>query len=304
MLENITVFPAAANHGPQCEDLHLQNHLRRSIIRLMAAPVALYRKRGNPNGGRSNPPGPDTVVLALTFGVLLLTALLGHAWPQDQQKGSMPGMDMSGMGDMSDMGPSMAAMAGHVYMTSLRPKQPGDEEKAKALVAKVKAMMERYKDYRKALADGYFIMHPKVRQPQYHFVNNANSQGANVYFDPGKPSALLYRRTPMLEYKLEGAMYTASPDATENELNQRVPLSIARWHRHLNFCEAPEDRVKEYLGDHPKFGMFGAIKTKDACEAERGIFHPYLFTWMLHVFPYEGDFKQVFSMNDDVAHVH
>src|SRR5258708_14569225 len=150
----------------------------------MAAPVALNRKRGNPNGGRPNPLGPNTAALALTLGVLLMTALPGHAWPQDQQKGSMPGMDMSGIGDLSDMGPSMAAMAGHVYMTPLRPKQPGDEEKAKALVANVKAMMGRYKYYRKALADGHFIMHPKVRQPHYHFVNNANTQGANFSSHP------------------------------------------------------------------------------------------------------------------------
>src|SRR6202011_1884990 len=117
-----------------------------------------------------------TVALALTFGGLLLTALLGHAW---QQKGSMPGMDMSGMGDMSDMGPSMAAMAGHVYMTPLRPKQPGDEEKAKAVVANVKATIEGYKDYRKALADGYVIANPKLKQPQYHFINQANTREAD-----------------------------------------------------------------------------------------------------------------------------
>jgi hypothetical protein len=248
-----------------------------------------------------------TVAMVLISRGLLLSPLLGYARPQDPQKGSMPGMDMSGMGDMGDMndnGPSMAAMAGHMYITPRRPKQPGDEEKAKAVVAKVKAMMERYKDYRKALADGYFIANPKVKQPQYHFMNNANTQQADVHFDPGKPTALLYRQTPMLEYKLEGAMYTASPQATEDELNQRIPLSIARWHRHLNFCEAPEDRVQDYKADHPKFGMFGSINTKEACEAERGIFHPYFFTWMIHVFPYEYDFREVFSLNDDVAHVH
>ena len=50
--------------------------------------------------------------------------------------------------------------------------------------------------------------------------------------------------------------------------------------------------------------MFGSINTKEACEAERGTFHPFVFTWMLHVFPYETDFKEVFSMNDDLAHVH
>ena len=77
--------------------------------------------------------------------------------------GSMPGMsgtktdpsghacdDMSSMGDMNVMGQSMAAMANHMCITPLRPKQPGDEERAKALVAQVKATIEKYKDYKKA----------------------------------------------------------------------------------------------------------------------------------------------------------
>ena len=205
---------------------------------------------------------------------------------------------------MGDMGPSMAAMAGHMVMTPLRPKQPGDEEKAQAVVAAAKATMERYQDYHKALADGYVIANPKVKQAQYHFIKEANNQEAGLRFDPSKPTALLYRRTPHQSYKLEGVMYTASLQTTENELNERIPLSIARWHEHVNFCAAPADRVKDYFGAHPKFGMFGSIHTKEACEAEGGTFLPYVFNWMIHVFPYERDFKDVFSMNDDVAHVH
>ena len=27
-----------------------------------------------------------------------------------------------------------------------------------------------------------------------------------------------------------------------------------------------------------------------------------MFTWMIHVFPFENDLKDVFSMNDDVPH--
>ncbi len=242
--------------------------------------------------------------LTLIFGAALLTAPLGHTWQHGQQQNSMPGMDMRGNDDMSSMGPSMAAMVGHMYMTPLRPIQPGDEEKAKAVVAHARATMERYKDYRKALLDGYVIANPKLKQPQYHFINKANTQEADLHFDSSRPSSLLYRRTPTQQYKLEGVMYTANPDATEDELNQSVPLSIARWHRHINFCEAPEDRVKDYKADHPKFGMFGSITTQEACTAERGVFHPHLFSWMIHIFPYEPDFKDVFSMNDDVAHVH
>ena len=66
----------------------------------------------------------------------------------------------------------------------------------------------------------------------------------------------------------------------------------------------PEDRIRDYKAAHPKFGMFGSINTKEDCTAERGTFHPYLFTWMIHIFPYEGNFKEVFSTSDDVAHVH
>jgi hypothetical protein len=216
------------------------------------------------------------VTLTIIFGAALVTGPLGRAWQQGQQHGSMPGMDMHDTDDMSSMGPSMAAMAGHMYMTPRRPTRPGDE-------AKAKATMERYKDYRKALLDGYVIANPQLKQPQYHFMNKTNTREADLHFDPSKPTSLLYRRTPTQQYKLEGVMYTANPDATEDELNQRIPLSIARWHRHINVCEAPEDRVRDYQAAHPKFGMFGSINTQEACTAERGVFRPYMFTWMIHI---------------------
>jgi hypothetical protein len=241
--------------------------------------------------------------LTLAGGVLTLAAAHAHAQQQpDQSKGGMAGMDMSGAGDMGDMGSSMAAMAGHMYITPLRPRQPGDEEKAKAVVAQVKASIERYKDYRKALADGYVIGNPKVKQPQYHFNNPANIAEAEHHFDPTRPSALLYYGTPSQRYRLEGVMFTVPPNASEDELNARIPLSIVRWHEHVKFCAAPANKVKEYLGQHPKFGMFGSITTAEACKAEGGTFYPVIFTWMIHVFPYEDNLKDVFSMNDDIPH--
>jgi hypothetical protein len=220
----------------------------------------------------------------------------------DQSMSSMPGMKMSGPDDMGDMGPSMAAMAGHMHVTQLRPAQPGDEQRARAVVAQVKASIQRYKDYRKALADGYVIANPQVDEPQFHFNNQANIQAAEHEFDPTRPSSLLYRQTPTQRYKLEGVMFTDRPDATEDELNDRIPLSIVRWHEHTNFCAAPANRVKEYLGQHPKFGMFGSIRTAEVCKGEGGTFYPTIFTWMIHVFPFENNLKDVFSMNDDIPH--
>ena len=252
----------------------------------------------------------------LVAGGLMMFAGSAAGAQQSCSMGNMPGMDMSGKGgpggpsgmngmteaEMKAMGPSMAAMAGHMYVTPLRPIQPGDEERAKALVATVKATIEKYKDYKKALADGYVIANPKVDQPQFHFINDANEKEAATHFDPTKPSALLYRKTPTQRYKLEGVMFTAEPGTTEDELNARVPLSIARWHIHENFCGAPADKVNEYFGAHPKFGMFGSIKTADACKAAGGTFLPTIFNWMIHVFPYQDNFKDIFSMNDDIPH--
>lgn len=244
-----------------------------------------------------------SLVVVLAAGHLLVPAP-GCAGQAKPQQADMPGMEMGDADSMRDMGPSMAAMAGHMYITPLRQKRTGDDERVKAVVAALKSAIERYKDYRKALADGYVIANPKLKQPQYHFMNKDNTSLSDLRFDPTKPTALLYRRTPMLEYKLEGAMYTANPDATEDELNKRIPLSVVRWHRHINVCWAPENRLNDYKSAHPKFGMFGSIKTQEACAAEAGTFNASLFTWMIHVFPYETDLKDVFSMNDDVAHVH
>ena len=237
--------------------------------------------------------------LALMF-VALTSLPIGARQQQSPSKDDMAGMDMSGV--MKDMGPSMAAMAGHMTITPLRPKQPGDEEKVKAIVAQVRASIERYRDYKKALADGYVIANPKVDQPQFHFNNQAHIEEAEHNFDPTKPSSLLYFKTPMQHYKLEGVMFTANANATEDELNERIPLSIVRWHEHTNFCAAPASRVQEYHGQHPKFGMFGSIKTAEACKAEGGVFYPHVFTWMIHVFPFEDNLKDVFSMNDDIPH--
>jgi hypothetical protein len=242
-----------------------------------------------------------SLLFVLAAGALTLVAASGRT-QQDQSTSGMPGMNMGDMSNMGNMGPSMAAMAGHMNITPLRPKQPGDEEKAKAVVAQVKASIERYKDYRKALADGYVIANPKVDQPQSHFNNAANIKEAESHFDPAKPSSLLYRKTPNQRYKLEGVMFTDRPDATEDELNERIPLSIVRWHEHTNYCAAPADKVQEYFGKNPKFGMFGSIRTADACKAAGGMFFPIIFTWMIHVFPYEDNLKDAFSMNDDIPH--
>jgi hypothetical protein len=231
-----------------------------------------------------NLPAASAACLA---ALLCLTVAL-HAAKGQQ---SAPASGMAGGG--------MAHMAGHMYMTSLRPPQAGDQQKAAAIVAAAKTAMAPYQDYQKALADGYHIFLPNLPQAIYHFTNYENGREAWAHFDPLKPTSLLYKKTADGGYKLVGAMYTARVDASEEDLNGRIPLSIARWHQHVNFCKAPAGQKAAYFGPDAKFGLLGSINTREACEAAGGEFHPHIFGWMVHVYPYETDAQKIWSTDDD-----
>jgi hypothetical protein len=193
----------------------------------------------------------------------------------------------------------MAHMSGHMYMTSLAAPKPGDRQKADSVAASAKAAMAPYQDYHKALDDGYEIFLPNVPQSQYHFTKMEYGRESRLHFDPLKPTSLLYTKTADGGYKLVGAMYTDRVDATEEEINERVPLSIARWHQHINFCKAPEGQKAAYFGPDAKFGLRGSITTQEDCEAAGGVFYPHLFGWMVHVYPFESDPSKVWSTDED-----
>ena len=196
-------------------------------------------------------------------------------------------------------GGAMAHMSGHMYMTTLRPMQNGDRQKADALVQSAKAAMAPYQDYHKALADGYEIFLPNIPQPQYHFTKYEYGREATTHFDPLKPTSLLYKKNADGGYTLVGVMYTDRVGASEDEINERVPLSIAHWHQHVNFCKAHAGHWAEYFGPHAKFGLMGSIATQAECDAAGGVFIPHVLGWMVHVYPYETDPKLIWSTDDD-----
>ena len=198
----------------------------------------------------------------------------------------------------AESGGRMANMAGHMYLTSLRPPKTGDQQKATEIVDAARAAMAPYKDYHEALADGFRIFLPNIPQPQYHFTKSENGRAALTHFDPLKPTSLLYKKTIDGDYKLVGVMYTDRIGANEQELDERIPLSVARWHQHVNFCKAPAGRVDAYFGPNAKFGLMGSIHTREACDAAGGLFLPHVFGWMVHVYPYESDPKKIWSTED------
>src|SRR5882757_6342142 len=97
----------------------------------------------------------------------------------------------------------------HMAMTKLRPPQPGDQARADAILAAAKKAVERYRDYRKAEADGYTIFMPHQRQNVYHFIRESSNLGDKERFDPDQPPALLYTKIEggSPGYKLIGVMY-------------------------------------------------------------------------------------------------
>lgn len=259
------------------------------------------------------------------FGALFLVGVLLAAIPahkqapaqnsssQESQSGQpaangMPGMDMndehsneaSAVHDMTPGGHDPHSL--HMYMTAARPQSSGDVQRANEIVAQLRSGIEKYRDFHVALDDGFRIFMPDIPQPEYHFTSYKNGFLGAFTFDPSRPTSLLYKKTST-GYELVGAMYTMPKRASEDQLNARVPLSIATWHLHTNLCLPPRGQVRS--ADYTKFGLKGSIATQDACDAAGGRFMPSIFGWMVHVYPYEDGLDQIFAMHhhmDNMAH--
>ena len=218
---------------------------------------------------------------------------------QEVDHRTMPGMDMSDErtnenAAVSDMTHAHHGGAAHMTMTSMRPQTPDDIQRANEVVAQLRTGIEKYRDYHVALNSGYKIFLPNLPQPEYHFTNYVNGFLEAFAFDPARPTSLLYRKTAT-GYELVGAMYTMPKRATEDQLNARVPLSVAMWHLHTNLCMPPRAQLR--TADWTRFGLKGSIATQDACDAAGGRFRPSIFGWMVHVYPYEDSLDKIFAMH-------
>jgi len=207
-------------------------------------------------------------------------------------------MPMSMPADDSRPPDMTAGMGPHMRMTQAMPSHPGDSERARKIVVALRSWIGKYQDYRNAEQDGFMPFLPNIPQKQYHFTNMQNAWAAQMAFDPTRPTSLLYDKTAD-GYKLIGAMYTAPRAASLADLDARVPLSVAHWHEHVNFCKGPPGSTRDdYLGPHAKFGLEGSIATEDACRAAGGTFIPIIFNWMVHVYPYERNNADIWKVGD------
>ncbi|MCI0407926.1 MAG: hypothetical protein L0191_05065, partial [Acidobacteria bacterium] len=155
-------------------------------------------------------------------------------------------------------GSGYAQLDPHMKVTVKRPANPEDVERAEEIVRETKKVMERFKDYRVALEEGYKIFLPQLPLPEHHFTNYRHGFEAAFRLSIERPTSLLYVKEPH-GYRLTGVMLTAPASASLEELDRRVPLSVAQWHLHVNFCLPPSGQRGEMLRPNSRFGLQGSI---------------------------------------------
>jgi hypothetical protein len=282
--------------------------MSRRILALMSLTLfALLSLRAQEQKSQDNPPNAEPPAQASPADTSHETSKQPAPDAAPDPSVDMPrmsGMNMPDMAGMNNDGSAHAMlsmadrkmdMGPHMKMTTLRDLKPGDQEKADEVVTAARKAAEKYIDYKAALADGYRIFLPNVPQKQYHFTNYRYAFEAAIQFNPEHPTSLLYQKTGD-GYKLIGVMYTAPKNSNWNDLDERIPLSIAQWHAHINLCMPPADKKSEAWGPNAKFGLAGSITTRDACEAAGGKFMAQIFGWMVHVYPFEQKPEDIWSV--------
>ncbi len=234
--------------------------------------------------------------LAVCIGVLGLT-LHAQSGPPQQTDQAPVAADLTATTEAMSHGHhhDHEHMTAHMHMSTLRDPEPGDAAKAQKVAEQARAALEHYRDANVALAEGFKIFLPNIPQPMYHFTKWQYAVVEAFRFDATEPTSLLYEKHGS-EYKLIGAMYTAPVRFTEDELNDRIPLSVAQWHQHVNMCKPPKGREIEMLRKNPEFGLAGSISTPEACAAAGGTFLPHVFGWMVHVYPWEKTPDDIWSV--------
>jgi len=249
-----------------------------------------------------NAPSLGTVrraLVAATIGVLLLLAPSVVAAQSNDRFAHSPGVENS-------LHEGVSNEALHMEMTPTRPIAPGDSARAASVVYTLRGAIAKYRDTTAAVADGYRMFAPRIKnQKVYHFSSNWAGIQEAFRFDPARPTSLLYRKGADGSFELVGAMYVAPKRFTPEQLDARVPLSVARWHKHVNWCLPPRGQTERWLerkDGHAVFGPESPIVTKAACDAVGGLFRDSIFGWMVHANVFAGNDAKSIWGDEHAAH--
>jgi hypothetical protein len=226
------------------------------------------------------------LLLATLLPRVALRAQHTHGHPTDSTR-------LEHAADAAMSGPLSANARAHLELTPLRTATRADSAKARKVVAQLRAALARYADTTAAVADGYRMFLPELEQQRvFHFTNYRLGAAEAFRFDPAKPTSLLYEHAPVGRMRLAGAMYTAPKRMRIARLDGRIPISIARWHKHVNWCipeKGSEERWLERRNGAPVFGPESPIVTRAECDAVGGRFFASPLGWMIHVNAFVGE---------------
>jgi hypothetical protein len=192
-------------------------------------------------------------------------------------------------GGKSDDTPVPSMKMGHMQMSLKGETAPGDEALATQILKEADGVLSHYSDVKTAVRDGYkpFFPSGKIGE-EIHYTNYRYRRVEQQHVDYSHPGSILYKRTSD-GLKAVGVMYTAPADSTPQQLNAIAPLSLATWHRHIDFCGGPKNLpANEQFGPNARFGPQGSIHTAEECSAEHGLWIPLVLDWMTHVYPNES----------------
>ncbi len=215
----------------------------------------------------------------LMVAALMAAAAIGQQFPLWERV-------LQHYGGKSDQTQVPTMIMGHMQMSLRGKTQAGDEERGQQIVARARRVLEHYADVNTALRDGYKPFHPTGRMgEEVHYTNYRYARLEQRRVDYDRPGSILYERTPE-GMKAVGVMYTAPQDSTSEQLNGVAPISIATWHRHVDFCGGPRSlSLAEQFGAHAEFGPEGSIHDEESCKQAGGLWIPVVFGWMTHVYP-------------------
>lgn len=205
------------------------------------------------------------------------------------------------------IGELLSDTSAHMRMAPSRAATASDSARAAGVVVAARTALARYKDVSVAESDGYERFLPQVaEQPTYHYTNYRNALAAIFSLDPTRPTSLLYRKNENGALELVGVMYTAPGTATPAQLDARLPLGVAHWHQHVNFCgpRAAAVRGGQEQRDAAALARWLRITTREECDRAGGRFVPRLFGWMVHAYVFAGtDVKSIWGA-DGKNHMH
>lgn len=236
--------------------------------------------------------GVCLVAISRTAGAQQTTHVHDHAAKPQPAPPTDPAAEAASA-TMGHEGTMPAHVRAHMRMSPRRPATREDSVRAAAIVMTLRDALGRYRDVRVAEADGFKMFAPQLKnQRVYHFTHYGKAFREHFRFDPTQPTSLLYRKDSAGTFVLVGAMYVAPKRASLDDLDKRVPLSVAQWHAHTNICVPPprqRERWREMRDGKMLFGPAGVIATKEECSAAGGRFHEQLFGWMVHANVFASD---------------